>query len=286
MIEFVKNVWREVVAIQESKEAFFHGCKKLINSKCYNRLFRNLHRKGVAEIVYYSTEQDRLYLKTKDSIIVSTDNYYSIFLEIFVNQIYILPPQILEREFVVFDVGMNRGYASLYFANKENCKQVYGFELVEDTYLWAIDNFSLNPRLKQKIISFNFGLWNEDKELFFETDGIDGHSQISEDLCDNTHTLPRAVVKKSSLVFSDILKQLDTNMLRVLKIDVEGAEYTIFEDLFINNLLDEFDIVIGEYHDGIEKVKKYFSDFYCSYKENLVEDKIGMMIFINNRHNI
>lgn len=112
-------------------------------------------------------------------MIVSTDSYYDIFLEIFVNKIYLLPPQISMKKFVVFDVGMNRGYASLYFADIENCEHVYGFELLSSTYKWACDNIELNPYLSSKIDTFNFGLWNKDDEVCIESDGIDGHTQVS-----------------------------------------------------------------------------------------------------------
>ncbi len=42
-----------------------------------------------------------------------------------------------------------------------------------------------------------------------------------------------------------------------LKIDIEGAEYSIFERLAKDKLIEKFDIIMGETHHGFEKIKKY-----------------------------
>jgi FkbM family methyltransferase len=282
--EFLKRIWREVLRIEEEREAFFHGCKKLIQSKHYDRLYRDF--KGKGEIVYYSTEDDILYLKTKESIVVSTYHYYDIFLEIFINQVYTLPPQISMNEYVVFDVGMNRGYTSLFFADKKNCKHVYGFELLESTYKTALKNFSLNPKLKPKISAYNYGLWNADSEIEIGLDDCDGHTSIKgvQQGIDKSK-FQTALVKKSSTVLKKLFDEIDTELLKVLKIDVEGSEYAIFEDLYKHNLIQEFDVIIGEYHNGLDGLFPYLSEFSCSYKESIQRDA-GMMVFINKRNSI
>lgn len=284
MLDCIKTFWREYVRIKEDKEAFFHSCSSLLNSKHYHRLYRSLSS-GKGEILYYSSEDEKIYLKiessTDRSMIVSTDSYYDIFLEIFVNKIYLLPPQISMKKFVVFDVGMNRGYASLYFADIENCEHVYGFELLSSTYKWACDNIELNPYLSSKIDTFNFGLWNKDDEVCIESDGIDGHTQVSTGTND---IVKKLIVKKASGVLSGLFQSLDNNLLKILKIDVEGAEYKIFADLYEQNIIKELDLIIGEYHEGIENLMTYLPDFRCSYKEDSVEKGIGSMVFVNKKY--
>ncbi len=55
-------------------------------------------------------------------------------------------PQLYQfKEFVVFDIELNRGYAALKFANLDSCKAVYGFKINDDTYDFALENFNLNP---------------------------------------------------------------------------------------------------------------------------------------------
>ena len=69
-----------------------------------------------------------------------------------------------------------------------------------------------------------------------------------------------------------------------MKIDVEGAEYNIFADLYEQNIIKELDLIIGEYHEGIENLMTYLPDFRCSYKEDSVEKGIGSMVFVNKKY--
>lgn len=63
-------------------------------------------------------------MKTLPSgIIIKTDSYYMIFLEVFVYEYYILPP-LGGKKFYVFDVGMNRGYTSIYYASQPACEKI------------------------------------------------------------------------------------------------------------------------------------------------------------------
>ena len=112
ILDVLKTIWREYLAIDEAKNAFFHGCKELSTSKKWNHLFRCFKNEG--ELMFYDNEKKIVYLKTKDSIILAMDVYYNIVCEIFKSKVYSLPPQITEKDFIVFDMGMNRGYASLY----------------------------------------------------------------------------------------------------------------------------------------------------------------------------
>ena len=66
MLDCIKTFWREYVRIKEDKEAFFHSCSSLLNSKHYHRLYRSLSF-GKAEILYYSTEDEKIYLKLESS---------------------------------------------------------------------------------------------------------------------------------------------------------------------------------------------------------------------------
>ena len=46
-----------------------------------------------------------------------------------------------------------------------------------------------------------------------------------------------------------------------LKIDTEGAEYKILEDLYNSGVLNKIDLLMGECHFGIEKLEGYLNDF-------------------------
>ena len=62
------------------------------------------------------------------------------------------------------------------------------------------------------------------------------------------------IVKSSSFLIKIINDHNITNRI-ILKIDVEGAEYDIFENLINDsNILDQIDIIIGESHMGLQPI--------------------------------
>lgn len=103
--------------------------------------------------------QQKFYLQRGDLKLIS-DEHHWIFVEIFGCQTYSGYRWFLqcEDDFVVFDLGMNRGYATLYFAEDSRCLKVYGFEPVKETFDRAQVNIALNPHLEGKIAVHNFGL--------------------------------------------------------------------------------------------------------------------------------
>ncbi|MGA7410027.1 MAG: hypothetical protein WBW33_06040, partial [Bryobacteraceae bacterium] len=52
---------------------------------------------------------------------------------------------------VVWDIGMNAGFASLYFATRPYVRGVVAFEPFRPTFDAALRNFELNPELRSKI---------------------------------------------------------------------------------------------------------------------------------------
>jgi len=156
---------------------------------------------------------------------------------------------------IVFDMGMNIGAASLYFATIENVTTVYSFEPFTPTYNKALENINLNPDLARKIKVFNFGLGkkNETLEIPYCRDFAGDMSTTIDRLeYDNEyHELPRVVekveVKDAAEVLAPILGSLPTESI-VLKIDTEGAEFDILESLDSAFLLKKVDYIMMEYH--------------------------------------
>jgi FkbM family methyltransferase len=215
------------------------------------------------EIVHYDPATSLVYLQ-KDSIrFCTTAEYPWIVREVFAQHIYFIHPKHLKsRDYVVFDFGMNRGYASLYFASQGWCKAVHGFELNEYTFVLAQENISLNPQLRDKIAIYNFGLGKSDEQLecyyLPHRDGICTTSyEFLEDYA--PEELDKVVkkeisIRKTSTVLQELVGAADPDQRFVLKIDVEGAEYDIIEDLTLNypELMERLDLIIGEAHLGIE----------------------------------
>lgn len=274
----------------KTKEYFFNGQEHLFEPLLDTDLFFQMCLFNNIKLLSYSIPENRIYLKTEDNIILVTNNRLWTIDEIFGRNGYIVPQLYMFKEFVVFDIGMNRGYASLQFANFDSCKTVYGFEIDDNTYNLALENFNLNPHLSLKIKPFNFGICDEELEVnMFYIEGYDGISTTSLEFVENQVEWTRekrkiktkkAKVKKASEILSDIIENQNITSNIVLKIDTEGAESRILNDLISNGLLDNFDLIMGETHLKSEKIESNMPGF----KEikNFSENSISSFCFVKN----
>ena len=262
LYEILRGIQNFMLYYNGEKAVFFHDDKKL-TSKKYNYLCRMCKMAGI-EFLFHDSNRNRLYFKTPDGIFFTTNDYYNVSIEVFVRKTYSLPviPE-LNNDFCVFDIGMNRAYTTLFFANQEKCKAVFSFEIDENTFSFAQENINLNPLLSSKIQVFNYGLSNENKEInLFSSIQYDGHTSIIQEHCGNEAVnIKKAQVRKASEVFAAIFNNDNCPKAKVLKIDCEGAEYEIFEDLAKANLIDEFSVIIGEIHYGMKQIPSLLSNF-------------------------
>ncbi|WP_044891493.1 FkbM family methyltransferase [Opitutus terrae] len=221
------------------------------------------------QFVSYDATTKRMVL-TKDGVRFATDAYFYVLLELFAQEEYRSLRALVDRPFVIYDVGMNRGYAALWFASHPACRAVYGFELFDVPYQWALDNIALNPTLAPKITPFCIGLGGENKtaELIYE-EASDGVSTIMPEFYASYWTPERkrqsqkktVQIKKASDAFAT-LPPTQTGELRVLKLDVEGAEYEIVEDLARAKRLN-FDIILAEAHLGLDRFLSLLPGYRC-----------------------
>jgi len=213
--------------------------------------------------------KNRIYLKTKDGIILATNQNLFVLKEIFTQNSYLSPKLYEYEEFIFFDIGMHRGYASLAIGQMDSCKAVYGFEIDLNTFNFAQENFALNPRIARKINSYQFGLSDSDKEVNICSIPLsDGRTTIEDNLLNlnpserDKYTLTkRAKIKKASKVLNQIIEKENITSKIVLKIDTEGAEYEILDDLYHSGILNKIDLIMGECHYGMEKLEDYLDEF-------------------------
>lgn len=156
--------------------------------------------------------------------------------------------------YVMVDIGMNVGIASLSKAADSRFARIYAYEPVAPTYALALRNIELNPALRPKILPFNFGLSDHDEELAirFTPDHIMSvSSEGTFDTCFSTNvTIERIQLKKASTVLEPIIvEHRRRNKERIfLKLDCEGAEFKILEDLDQSGLLGDIDVTVIEWH--------------------------------------
>lgn len=226
-----------------------------------------LHRNGI-KYIRKDPKNERIILYTKDNLLIAINDHWAIFHEIFCAKIYELDEELANKPFALFDLGMNRAYASLYFSTYENCKIIYGYEPNPTTIEFARYNLALNQehlRSKNKIINvFEYGLGEKDGTVllncFANRDGISTiegcpNSILSKKEFKKAQRIPvviKSVTKEFNKRFSEIEKQ---NLRKIMKIDVEGAEYEIIEALCKTGQIKSFDAIFGESHDGISSIK-------------------------------
>ncbi len=257
------------------KEYFFNGNEdsfKMMNTDQFFQMCFFNHIK----LLSHSPSENKIYLKTEDGIKLMTNNRFYTIKEIFARDGYSVPQLHQFKEFVVFDVGMNRGYAALKFANFDSCKAVYGFEINEETYDFALENFDLNPKLAHKIKPYKFGLSNENEDVnIYCLPGVDGVTTTELEFTNlqsewlkgkEQMKIKKAKVKEASAVILDIIKNDNINVRIVLKIDTEGSEHKILDNLINKGVLDKIDLIMGECHLESEDLDDKLVGFKNIYK--------------------
>ncbi len=186
-------------------------------------------------------------------------------------------------QYVVVDIGMNVGFASLTKANDPHVLHVYGFEPIAKTYQLAQRNFSMNPELESKISAFNFGLSDKDEQVevrFCNNEIMSVSSEGTFDSCFWGEVSTEIIdLRRASEVISDIVRR-HPGVPIFLKCDCEGAEFKIFRDLASHGLLDKLSIVVVEWHgqppDPLVSVLTS-AGFACFNQVINVEWKVGMI---------
>ena len=202
--------------------------------------------------------------------------------EIFVEQSYNF---ILNDDYIVVDIGANVGVSALFFAENPRVKKIVCYEPFPETAEIFKDNIMSNPRYSHKIVLNVSGLSNiENRETVPKPPkgfmGATTSSDIISRFYKGENELIEIDVKKASTEISSQINHYP-NLKVLLKIDCEGAEYDIFEDLDIHNVLDRVDIVVAEWHfKGSQPIVNILSknNFRCILiDKNIVDFPMGMI---------
>ncbi len=134
------------------------------------------------------------------------------------------------HDYIVIDIGMNVGFASLFFAQQNHIQKIYAYEPIDKIYQEAISNFELNPKLKEKIIAHQVGLGknNETVELFFNDTHIGNTTKNKENAKGENINAIQVEIRNAQEIILEISKRHDKENI-FIKIDCEGMEFDIFE---------------------------------------------------------
>lgn len=193
-----------------------------------------------------------------------------------------------KNKYIMFDIGLNIGMASIFSANKPNIEHIYGFEPFISTFQKAQKNIKLNPNIANKITIFNYGLSDKDKELMlhYNKNSTNCMRTIYDKFEDEQDTIIEKIqLKKASSIINEIIKKNPGKKV-FLKFNCEGAEHEIINNLAEENLLKDIDIIIGEMHfKSPEKLKENLlsNGFVCFFNTYGIGDNknLGMFRAIN-----
>lgn len=169
--------------------------------------------------------------------------------EIFVEGIY---DMVGTDQAVIIDVGANVGTASLYFAALAQVEKVYAYEIFPQTALLAQANLERNPDLASKIQLKALGLASHHGEYVLDYDpktkGHAGLFGILGNSIDNRVSQRQSVEVVDASEAIAIARSEHPRSQLILKLDCEGAEYSILERLQETGSIHEINGVVIEWH--------------------------------------
>lgn len=169
--------------------------------------------------------------------------FFYLFNEIFCKAVY--PPLKIES---YVDLGANMGMTILWYKYFNPDLKVLAFEPNPETHSYLSKNIKIN---KLKNITLHpVALSNKKGTALFYA--IDDDIQN----LDSGLTLNQDLPHRSFKVKTDLLSKYITEKVDLLKMDIEGGEYIVFEDLFKNKKIKYFKNIIFEAHFFNKEQKK------------------------------
>lgn len=140
---------------------------------------------------------------------------------------------------MVFDIGAHIGAFSVYAASKG--AKVYAFEPLEQNYQQLLENIALN-NFQDRITPFNKGIFSKTGRVPFAIshENSGGGSVIRAD-----GNSGQAFIETVTL--GEICAQLGIESIDLVKMDIEGSEYIIWENISPDEA-KRIKKIVGEYH--------------------------------------
>jgi len=252
------------------------------------RIMYSLRNKAGAK--FELTAADDLLINV-NGLIYNIQTWEELFIlnEIFISGVY---NYLTTEPFVLFDIGMNVAYSSLFFAAIPECLAVYSFEPFQQTFDQAVHNISLNPEAAKKIHPFNYGLGKDNRQMTVAYDkdikgnmGINGiPGYLDRDL--TAATEEQIILKDAAAVISGLISELGTARPNlVVKMDCEGSEYDILESVGDAGLLKAFSVIMMEWHfkGNAEICSRLQNAGYSLFSFNHHDEMSGMLYAFKNK---
>lgn len=153
---------------------------------------------------------------------------------------FYLNPELLGKEAIVYSFGIGEDITFDLEVIRRHQANVYGFDPTPKSINWVTKNVN-----DAKFIFLKYGISNESGFVNFFLPRIQDH--VSGSLFAQQNVDTQNMVKVEVKRLSDIAKQLGHKYLDVLKMDIEGAEYDVIEDILSSGI--DINQIAIEFHD-------------------------------------
>ena len=202
--------------------------------------------------------------------------------EIFGDEIYRI--DIEKKNPLIFDVGSHIGLSILYFKKKYPTSTILGFEPNPNVFPFLEEN--INGNNIKNVTLYNLALSSKEgeKTLYIDSSGSGAFSTSSF----MPHAWNGKQKTKGIKVQAAKLSSFINTSIDLLKIDTEGAEAEILQDLYENRKLNLVKNIVLEYHPikktGLKTILKMLQNegFAIETKEDMNGDE-GLIFVIGKK---
>ena len=172
-------------------------------------------------------------------------DFFFLFRDIFVRQEYLFRTD--NKSPLILDCGANIGLATIYFKWLYPDSEIHAFEPDLDTFKMLKQNIEINNY--KNVFLYNSAVSDFNGTLDFYIDKSRPGSLVMSTIFDR---LPKDKIEVESISLSDfIASKLNNRKIDLLKMDIEGAEHSVLNNIMQNQQLGIFNEVILEYHHNI-----------------------------------
>lgn len=171
---------------------------------------------------------------------------------------------------IIIDGGANIGLATIYFKWLFPFSEVHAFEPDEETFKLLKKNVEQN-NLKN-VHLYQAALANTNGHLKFY---IDKKNPGSLTMSTRPNRLPKDMVVVKCLALSSVIQNQNIPRIDFLKLDIEGSETGVIQDLSHDDLLTKVSKSVIEYHHNISGEKSRLGEFLRVLENNGFEYQIN-----------
>lgn len=181
-----------------------------------------------------------------------------LFKEIFIWNEYFFKPS--TNAPIIIDCGANIGMSVFYFKKQFPNSKIIAFEANPYTYKLLANNVKINNLTD--VETYNIALCEKDTEISFYIDNNIGTLRGS--IKENRNGINELKIQAQKL--SDYLKKYEN--VDLIKMDVEGAEVNIINDLFETSTINIAKEYIIEFHHNVLSSESKLSQFLHKFETN------------------